>query len=65
MLKAIRQIIARKCVESRRPLVALQSEVLKATGMTIEAVEAEAFKLRMQGKIDQGRTLNDKYYVLI
>ena len=45
--------------------MALQSEVLKATGMTIEAVEAEAFKLRMEGKIDQGRTLNDKYYVLI
>ena len=64
-MRAIRKIIAQKCVERRRPLVALQSEVLKATGMTIEAVEAEAFKLRMQGKIDQGRTLNDKYYILI
>ena len=42
MLKAVRMIIARKCVERKAPLIATDKEVYAATGKSLEEQLAEA-----------------------
>ena len=62
MLRVIRMIIARKCVEGKTPLVATGMDVHRVTGLTIAeqmtAVEA------LGDKVITGRTLTDVYYKL-
>lgn len=64
MLKAIKQIIARKIAERREPHIATVREVFELTGKS-EAVQLdEADPLLKEGLISMGKTLNSVYYKL-
>lgn len=62
MLKAVRMIIARKCVERKAPLVATDKEVYAVTGKSLEEQLAEAMPLAEQKLIKIGETFNGIYY---
>lgn len=62
MLRVIRMIIARKCVEGKAPLVATGMEVHRVTGLTI--AEQVAAVEALGDKVITGRTLTDVYYKL-
>ena len=64
MLKAIKMIIGRKCVERKFPLIATAYEVFAATGLTREQQSVEASRLAAAGTITIGDTFNDVYYSL-
>ena len=61
MLNAIRKIIARKCVEGRRPLIATTMEVYAECGLSLQEQLAVAEALP---KIKIGQTFNGFYYEL-
>ena len=61
MQRIIRKIIARKCVEGRRPLVATAMEVYEECGLPLKEQLAVAEALP---KIKIGQTSNSYYYEL-
>lgn len=65
MLKAIRMIIARKCIERRRPLHATSYEVFETTGLNREEQLRLAKQLEREGVVVVGKTFNDIYYQLV
>lgn len=65
MLKAIRMIIAQKCVEARRPLIATSMEVMRRTGMTRDEQLKAVRVLEAKGRVVVGKTFNDIYYQLV
>lgn len=64
MQRAIRQIIARKIVERKHPLIATAMEVYSLTGIELDAQRDEAEMLVAKGVITTGRTFNGIYYKL-
>lgn len=64
MLKIIRMIIARKCVERKAPLVATGNEVFRISGKGGKQQFDEVLPLIEHGVVQCGRTLNDIYYKL-
>lgn len=64
LIRAIRQIIARKIVERRAPAVATGMEVYNMTGKGLEQQRDEAEVLVAKGVITTGRTFNGIYYKL-
>ena len=65
MLKAVRMIIARKCVERKAPLIATDRDVYALTGKNLEEQLAEAMPLAEQRKIKIGETFNGIYYKIL
>ena len=65
MLKAIRMIIAQKCVENRRPLLATSMEVYRSAGIPIAEQLNVARILEAESKIVVGKAFNDVYYRLV
>ena len=62
MLKTIKMIIGRKCVERKAPLIATDRDVYALTGKNLEEQLAEAMPLATQRKIKIGETFNGIYY---
>ena len=65
MLKAIKMIIAQKCVEARRPLLATEFEVAQITGKNERQQIEEVAPLVLAGKVKIGETMNGIYYQLV
>lgn len=58
-------IIAQKCVEARRPLIATSMEVMRRTGMTRDEQLKAVRALEAEGRVVVGKTFNDIYYQLV
>ena len=58
-------IIAQKCVEARRPLIATSMEVMRRTGMTRDEQLKAVRVLEAEGRVVVGKTFNDVYYRLV
>ena len=65
LLAAVRMIIAQKCVECRRPLIATSMEVMRRTGMTRDEQLKAVRALEAEGRVVVGKTFNDIYYRLV
>ena len=65
MLKVVRMIIARKCVERKAPLIATDRDVYALTGKNMEEQLAEAMPLAARRKIKIGETFNGIYYKIL
>ena len=65
VLKAIRMIIARKCVERIQPLVATGMEVHATIGLARDEQLSVARQYEVAGKVVIGETLNDICYRLV
>lgn len=58
-------IIAQKCVEARRPLIATSMEVMRRTGMTRDEQLKMVRQLERNGIVVVGKTFNGIYYRLV
>ena len=65
MLKTIKTIIGRKCVERKAPLIATDMDVYRVTGKNMEEQLVEAMPLAERKKIKIGETLNGIYYRIL
>lgn len=65
MLKAIEKIIAKKCVERRRPLHATAMEVAAESGIPVVEQLKMVRQLERNGIVVVGKTFNDIYYQLV
>lgn len=58
-------IIAQKCVEARRPLIATSMEVMRRTGLPRDEQLRAVRALEAEGRVVVGKTFNDIYYRLV